>query len=57
MDHGSVFEQISESKPEGRRIGRPKFKSIEAVKKDLWKMKVKKMAKEGKGQRRMGVRK
>jgi hypothetical protein len=48
MDHGSELKKIFESKPEGRRITRPK---LEDVKKDLLKMK---MAKEGIGQRKLG---
>jgi hypothetical protein len=40
MDHGSVVK-IFESKPEGRRMGRPRQKRLEYVEKDQREMKVK----------------
>jgi hypothetical protein len=34
MDHERVVKKISESKMEGRRIGRPRLRWLEDVKKD-----------------------
>jgi hypothetical protein len=42
MDHGRVGNKIFESKPDGRRMGRPRLRWLEAVEKDLRETKVKK---------------
>jgi len=41
MDHGRTVNKISESKPDGRKMGRPRMRWLKDVEKDLWEMKVK----------------
>jgi hypothetical protein len=42
MDHGRVVEKIFESNPKGRRrMGRPRLRWLEDVKRDLREMKIK----------------
>jgi hypothetical protein len=43
MDRGRAAKKIFESKAEGRRrMGRPRFRWLEDVGKDLWKIEIKK---------------